>query len=114
LKLFTLCIIAATISFGGSAAIFIYANAKTSTYTVTTQVHGGKGIILGAPYVNLSYDQGYGLTLKVNGGDSLKLMVTADPGYRFSSWGGDLQGSVNPITVVVDKDLFITAILVPG
>ncbi len=81
---------------------------------MTTQVHGGKGIIIGAPYVDFNYDQGTGLTLKVNGGDSLKLIVVADPGYRFSSWGGDLQGSVNPMTVVVDKDLFITAILVPG
>ncbi|MCX6653989.1 MAG: hypothetical protein NTY03_02580 [Candidatus Bathyarchaeota archaeon] len=114
MKLFTLCIIAAAITVGGSAAIIYYANANTSTFTVTTQVHGGNGIIIGAPFVDLNYDQGYGLTLKVNGGGSLKLTVIPDPGYKFSSWGGDLQGSVNPVTVVVNKDLFITAILVPG
>ena len=96
----------------GSGVIFYYAYANSQTYTVTAQVHGGKGVILGAPYVDLSYDQDYGLILKVSGGDSLKLTVVPDPGYKFSSWGGDLKGSVNPITVVVSKDLHITAVLV--
>jgi hypothetical protein len=114
LKLLTLYIIAAAVMVVGSGAIYYYANANIQTYTVTTQVHGGKGIIVGAPYVDLSYDQSYGLTLKVNGGDSLKLTVIPDPGYKFSSWGGDLQGNLNPITVMVDKNLIIMVILVPG
>jgi Divergent InlB B-repeat domain len=114
LKLLTLYIIAAAVTIGGSGVIILYANTHTQTYTVTAQVQGGNGVILGAPYVDLSYDQAYGLILKVSGGDGLKLMVVPDPGYKFSSWGGDLKGSVNPITVVVSKDLHITAILVKG
>jgi hypothetical protein len=114
LKLFTLYIIFAAVTIGGSGVIFYYAYANTQTYTVTTQIQGGKGVILGTPYVDLSHDQGYDLTLKVSGGNSLKLTVIPDPGYRFSSWSGDLQGSVNPITVMVNKDLHITAILVPS
>jgi len=123
LKLFTLYAIAAAVTIGGSGVIFYYAyanvqtytvTAQVQTYTVTAQIQGGRGVILGAPYVDLSYDQGYGLVLKVSGGSSLKLTVVPDPGYKFSSWSGDLKGSVNPITVVVSKDLHITAILVKG
>ena len=114
MKLLTLYIIAAAVTIGGSGVIFYYANAHTQIYTVTAQVQGGKGVILGAPYVDLSYDQSYGLILKVSGGGSLKLTVVPDPGYKFSSWSGDLKGSVNPTTVVVNKDLRITAILVKG
>jgi hypothetical protein len=114
LKLFTLYAIAAAVTIGGSGVIFYYAYANVQNYTVTAQVQGGSGVILGAPYVDLSYDQVYGLVLKVSGGGSLKLTVVPDPGYKFSSWGGDLKGSVNPITVVVSKDLHITAILVKG
>jgi hypothetical protein len=114
LKLFTLYVVAAAVTIGGSGVIFYYAYANVQNYTVTAQVQGGSGVILGAPYVDLSYDQVYGLVLKVSGGGSLKLTVVPDPGYKFSSWGGDLKGSVNPITVVVSKDLHITAILVKG
>jgi len=37
------------------------------------------------------------------------LMADADQGWTFSHWGGDLSGSDNPATVVMDKDKKITA-----
>jgi len=37
------------------------------------------------------------------------LTAIAKPGYVFSHWSGDATGSTNPISVVVDKDMSVTA-----
>jgi hypothetical protein len=39
------------------------------------------------------------------------LYVTATPasGYRFVSWSGDIQSTSNPITIIVDRNLSVTA-----
>jgi hypothetical protein len=113
LKLLTLCIIAVAVTVGGLGAIGYYAYTNP-TYTVTTQILSGSGRVMVVPEVGLGYIQDHSLTLQVGGGDSLKLTVVPDPGWRFSSWGGDLVGNVAPVTVRVDKNLYITAILVPG
>jgi uncharacterized repeat protein (TIGR02543 family) len=44
-----------------------------------------------------------------NGGDSVELTATPDPGYEFSSWSGDLIGTDNPITVIMNSNKNITA-----
>ena len=42
-------------------------------------------------------------------GASVVLTATPDPGFTFTSWGGDANGSVNPLTVVMNANKNITA-----
>ena len=42
-------------------------------------------------------------------GETVELIATADPGWSFDSWGGDVTGSTNPETVTMDGDKTITA-----
>jgi len=39
----------------------------------------------------------------------VRLKATANLGYEFSEWSGDLSGSENPVTINMDKDKNITA-----
>jgi len=114
MKIYTLYIFAAAVTVVGSGAIYYYAHTSVQNYTVMTQVLGGEGRIIAVHETGLVGNPGNNLTLRVNGGESLKLTVIPGPGWRFSSWGGDLRGSLNPSTVIVVKDMYITAILVPG
>jgi uncharacterized repeat protein (TIGR02543 family) len=41
-------------------------------------------------------------------GEIITVTATADPGYVFAGWSGDLTGSQNPATVVVNSDVTIT------
>ena len=43
-------------------------------------------------------------------GSTVQLTANADPGWEFSSWGGDASGSANPKTATMDGDKTITAI----
>jgi len=40
---------------------------------------------------------------------SVTLTATGKPGYIFSNWSGDATGTSNPLSVVVDKNMSITA-----
>ncbi len=40
------------------------------------------------------------------------LTATADPGWRFDHWEGDLTGSINPTTITMDTDKTVTAVFV--
>ena len=42
-------------------------------------------------------------------GASVVLTATPDPGFTFTSWGGDANGSVSPLTVVMNANKNITA-----
>jgi len=42
-------------------------------------------------------------------GTPVQLTATADPGWTFSAWSGDLTGSTNPDTVTMDSDKTVTA-----
>jgi len=42
-------------------------------------------------------------------GTVVQLTATADPGWTFSSWSGDLTGSTNPDSVTMDGDKTVTA-----
>jgi hypothetical protein len=44
-------------------------------------------------------------------GNGTVISLTAVPNffYRFSNWGGDLSGNVNPISLLIDCDKSITA-----
>ena len=45
-------------------------------------------------------------------GVEVTLTAVPDAGYKFDSWGGDLSGSVNPKTVVIDSEKTISATFV--
>jgi len=42
-------------------------------------------------------------------GDAVQLTATADPGWSFDSWSGDLTGNTNPDTITMDGDKSVTA-----
>ena len=46
-------------------------------------------------------------------GSKTILKATAKPGYRFNSWGEDLNTTQNPMTIFVDKSMSVTANFVP-
>lgn len=43
---------------------------------------------------------------------TVQLTATAKSGWRFNGWGGDLQGTQNPITIVMNGDKTVTATFV--
>lgn len=42
-------------------------------------------------------------------GDVVTFAATANEGFAFSEWGGDLQGSQNPLELLVTQDISLTA-----
>ena len=48
------------------------------------------------------------------GGTTVTLTATANTGYQFSSWSGDLTGTANPATIVMDGAKAVTANFVPA
>jgi hypothetical protein len=42
-------------------------------------------------------------------GDVVQLTATADPGWKFTGWSGDLSGSVNPEFITMDEGKTVTA-----
>ncbi|UCF16318.1 MAG: SUMF1/EgtB/PvdO family nonheme iron enzyme, partial [Phycisphaerales bacterium] len=44
-----------------------------------------------------------------NHGDAVTLEAVANAGYRFSNWSGNLSGSTNPTTLIMDADKAVTA-----
>jgi hypothetical protein len=46
-------------------------------------------------------------------GSAVVLTASADPGFAFDGWSGDLGGTANPATLVVDEDESVTATFVP-
>ncbi|HOG58734.1 MAG TPA: choice-of-anchor Q domain-containing protein [Anaerolineaceae bacterium] len=42
-------------------------------------------------------------------GESVTLTANANPGWTFSSWGGDVTGTDNPLTLTIQGDTSITA-----
>ncbi|NIO70361.1 MAG: hypothetical protein GTN71_15375, partial [Anaerolineae bacterium] len=44
-------------------------------------------------------------------GDVVTLTVTADPGWKFFEWSGDLTGNQNPVTLTMDSEKTVTATL---
>jgi len=80
----------------------------TDNMTVTanyTQTEFGLEIFLvGMGVVDKEPDQDY-----FNKGGVVTLTATADPGWTFAGWSGDINGSNNPLTITMDVDTSITA-----
>ena len=67
---------------------------ETPTLTVNIEGNGQVNPNSTAPYVY---------------GDVIELTATADLGWSFESWSGDLTGSVNPETITMDSNKTVTA-----
>jgi pectate disaccharide-lyase len=64
--------------------------------------------------VNVSPSGAGGVTLNPSGGiynsgTEVSLTATANTGHTFSSWSGDLSGTVNPNTIIMNGDKSVTA-----
>ena len=69
----------------------------------------GRGIIK----VNRSAASSYPATFEFTDGALILLEAVPTAGYAFKSWGGDLSGTINPTTVMVDCNKQVTAIFSP-
>ncbi|UCH21317.1 MAG: hypothetical protein JSU83_22930 [Deltaproteobacteria bacterium] len=96
--------IVATNSYGTTlGADMLFATLPASTpYDLTVNIVGSGTVTLNPP--GGTYDAGTVVTLT----------ATADPGWGFSGWSGDLTGSDNPATITMDADKNITATFVEG
>jgi C1A family cysteine protease len=77
----------------------IYANytpAAPPQYTLTINIVGNGSVNLNPP--GGVYDAGTVVTLT----------ATADPGWVFSNWSGDLSGSTNPTTITMNSNKTVT------
>jgi uncharacterized protein (TIGR03437 family) len=80
----------------------IYTANFTAAYLLTTIVSPTAG---GTVAVSPSSVDGY-----YSGGSSVQLTATANPGYRFDRWSGDLGGSVNPQSLVMGAPRVVAAV----
>jgi uncharacterized repeat protein (TIGR02543 family) len=81
------------------------ANFSQDQYTLTVNVVGSGSVSKNPNQATYTY------------GTNVQLTATADPGWTFSaSWSGDLTGSTNPDTIIMDDDKTVTATFsqVPG
>ena len=99
----TIIVIAAAVAIIGTGAIYYLAVMNKPTHTVTVQIIGNGQVLLGTTGA-------YSTIIQVNDGESLKITAKPDSGWVFNSWSGDATGNVNPLDLVVTKDMQITAI----
>jgi len=91
---------------GGSAnpTSIIMDNNKTVTATFTQNEYTLTIAIAGSGSVSKNPDQS-----TYHYGDTVHLTATPDAGWSFSEWSGDLTGSQNPTTIVIDGYKSVTA-----
>jgi len=87
-------------SFGGIGNIWEGLTVFASTRTIGTTIVTGSGSAVGG---------GTFIT-----GSSVTLTATPDPGYLFIGWTGDATGSVNPLTLTIERDMNVGAIFTEG
>jgi uncharacterized repeat protein (TIGR02543 family) len=66
-------------------------------YTLTVNVGGSGSVSKNPDQATYTY------------GTPVQLTATAEPGWTFSGWSGDLTGSTNPDTITMDSDKTVTA-----
>jgi len=72
--------------------------AEKIKYTITTEVSNGS--IYLTPTGGTYYE-----------GVEVTLVAQPHVGYKFMGWSGDLSGSENPVSVVMDKNYLVTAVI---
>ncbi|MEN8228596.1 MAG: T9SS type A sorting domain-containing protein [Bacteroidota bacterium] len=77
---------------------------KTVTATFTQDIYILTVNVTGSGSVNLTPSGGTYLS-----GTEVDLDAVADAGWTFTGWAGDLSGSTNPETIVMDGDKTVTA-----
>ena len=83
---------------------FTITNDTMITATFTQENYSLLVNIIGEGDVALSPDQS-----SYTYGQTITLTATADPGWAFTDWSGDVTGSSNPITFTITNDTMITA-----
>ena len=63
----------------------------------------------GAVNVEETYPSSYPFASNFKNGASIRLEAIPAPGYQFNNWGGDLSGTANPTTILIDCNKKITA-----
>ncbi|MEZ4515546.1 MAG: DUF1349 domain-containing protein [Chloroflexota bacterium] len=71
--------------------------AATGEFTLTTAANGPGQVSKNPNQPQYSF------------GDAITLTATADPGYAFIGWRGDLDGHDNPAVVSITQDMVVTA-----
>lgn len=95
--------IAIAITVIGTGAIYFYSLVNKPTRTVTVDIIGNGKVSLGTLGA-------YTTVIQVDEGQSILIMAQPDQGWEFSQWGGDMSGTLNPVSIVVTKDLRIIAV----
>jgi uncharacterized repeat protein (TIGR02543 family) len=73
--------------------------ASKTTFTLSTAATAG-GSITAAPVAGASVQ-------------TYLVEASAESGYVFHGWSGDLSGTINPVTIIMDSDRHITANFIP-
>ena len=63
----------------------------------------------GTVQIDHTISSSYPVTSTFSSGASIRLEAISASGYRFNNWSGDLAGTTNPTTVVIDCNKKITA-----
>jgi hypothetical protein len=105
-KLVIAAIIGIVVIVAGVGAVYIIF-LQPKSYIVTLS-------ILGRGEVSFQPQGGYQTAVQVQQGTTITILAVPEPGYKFSSWVGDLQGSNNPANIVVQRDMNIIAVFLPS
>jgi uncharacterized repeat protein (TIGR02543 family) len=79
----------------------VTANFTQNQYTLTILTEGGGSVTKAPNKATYVY------------GDSVELTAVPEIGWSFSYWSGDLSGSTNPITIIIDGNKSVTARFTP-
>jgi sugar lactone lactonase YvrE len=84
-----------------------YSVVAPSTYTLTLNQGGAAGYIVNQPF-------GSGNGSIYNAGAAVQLTANPNFGYHFVNWSGDVSGTANPTTVVMNGNKSVTANFASG
>jgi uncharacterized repeat protein (TIGR02543 family) len=86
-----------------------YSSITPSTYTLTLNQGGSMGSISPSPFGSWN-----GSAYVYTAGSVVQLTASANPGYHFVSWGGDVSGTANPVTITMSGNRSVTANFASG
>ena len=86
-----------------------YTAVTTSTYTLTLNQGGSMGSISASPFGTWN-----GSAYVYTAGSVVQLTASANPGYHFVSWSGDVTGTANPTPITINGNKSVTANFASG